>query len=127
VYWIPDVASAEKVNPNTAGLPTICGATGPVVTLQWTDTTTTGVTTVSYGFSTTAGVTKLERRLCTSGSSTPTRITTIAPNVVQATTTATCGNSTTPCTTPDTNKLLVLTVAAKSGTFTIDASREVTT
>ena len=47
VYWVPDVASADTINPVAPAVPTICGAAGPLVTLQWTDTTTTGVTTVS--------------------------------------------------------------------------------
>ena len=129
VYWIPDVASADKVNPDTVGLPTVCGATGPLVTLQWTDTTTTGFTTVSYGFVSTAGVSKLERRFCVGGSSTPSRVTTIAPNVVTADTQVTCGDRTTACATPmpSANKLLVLKVAAQNGgTFSVDAFREVT-
>lgn len=126
VYWVPDVASAEKVNPT--GAPTVCGAAGPLVTLQWTDDRT-AVTTVSYGFVTTAGVSKLERRFCTAGLTTPTRTTTIAPNVVTADTQVTCGDRTTACATPMplAIKLLVLKVAAKNGgTFSIDAFREVT-
>lgn len=129
VYWVPDVASAEAINPAAPGVPTICGAAGPLVTLQWTDTTTTGVTTVSYGFVTVAGVTNFERRYCTAGSAVPTRTTMVAPNVVQASTTVTCGNGTTysACSTPDTDKSLLLTIAAKSGgTFSVDAFREVT-
>ncbi len=128
VYWVPDVASADFVNPSTAGVPTVCGAAGPLVTLQWTDTTTTGVTTVSYGILTTGAVSKLERRYCINGSTTPTRTTTIAPSVITSGTTVTCGNgsSYSACTTPDTDKSLLLTIAAKTGTFSIDAFREVT-
>ena len=65
-----------------------------------------------------------------SASTTPTRTTTIAPSVVQAGTTVTCGNGTTyyaACTAGDTDKSLLLTVAAKTGgTFSVDAFREVT-
>lgn len=129
VYWVPDVASAEVVNPANAGVPTICGTAGPLVTLQWTDTTSTGVTTVSYGIVTTGAVSKLERRFCTNGGTIPTRTTTIAPSVDTAATTVTCGNGTTyaPCLTPDPAKSLLLTIAAKSGgTFSVDGFREVT-
>ena len=128
VYWVPDVASTEAVNPATAGVPTICGPAGPKVTLQWTDATT-GVTTVSYAIVTTAGVSKLERRFCTGGSTIPTRTTTIAPSIDTAATTVTCGNGTTYslCLTPDPAKSLLLTIAAKSGgTFSVDGFREVT-
>jgi prepilin-type N-terminal cleavage/methylation domain-containing protein len=129
VYWVPDVASAEKVNPVIVGVPTICGAASPLVTLQWTDTTTTGVTNVSYGIVTTGAVSKLERRFCTLGSTIPTRTTTIAPSVDTTATTVTCGNGTTysACSTPDLAKSLLLTIAAKGGgTFSVDGFREVT-
>jgi hypothetical protein len=126
VYWVPDVASADTVNPSSA--PTICGAAGPLVTLQWTDDRT-AVTTVSYGIVTTGAVSKLERRLCTNGGTIPIRTTTIAPSVDTTGTTATCGNGTSysGCNTPDLRKSLILTIAAKNGgTFSVDAFREVT-
>ncbi len=129
VYWVPDVSSAETpVNPGT-----VCGsATDALVTLKWTDDRPgVGVTTVTYAFDTTTPSTKLVRRLCTLGSTTPTRTTTIAPNVDQAGTTVTCGTGTTPsysaCTASDPDKSLLLTVAAKNGgTFSVEAVREVT-
>jgi prepilin-type N-terminal cleavage/methylation domain-containing protein len=127
VYWVPDVASADVVNPSTAGVPTVCGAAAPLVTLQWTDDRT-ALTTVSYGIVTTGVVSKLERRFCINGSTLPTRTTTIAPSVAPSATTVTCGNGTSysACTTPDTDKSLLLTIAAKSGgTFSVDAFREV--
>jgi prepilin-type N-terminal cleavage/methylation domain-containing protein len=128
VYWVPDVASTESVNPGTT-----CGsAANTLVTLQWPDDRPAfGVTTVTYGFDTVGTVTKVVRRLCTLGSTTPLRTTTIAPNVVQASTTVTCGTGASPsysaCVTNDPDKSLLLTIAAKNGgTFSVDAAREVT-
>jgi prepilin-type N-terminal cleavage/methylation domain-containing protein len=131
VYWIPDVASAETVNPASTDAPARCGPTGELVTLRWDDYKT-GVTTVSYATSTAAdGKLRLVRRFCQAGSTTPTRTTVIAPSIA-ATDGAviTCGNGTTysGCGTPDTRKSLLLAVTGKSGggTYSIDAFREVT-
>ncbi len=126
VYWIPDVGSTETVNP--AG--TVCGGAGPLVTLQWNDDRT-GLTTVSYAIDTTSGRI-LVRRLCTNGSTTPTRTTTIAPSIATPGAEVKCFDNTTStwsaCTTPDTDKSLRLMVtgAHGGGTFNIDAVREVT-
>jgi hypothetical protein len=129
VYWTPDVASTETVNPGAD-----CGAAGPLVTLRWTyyptNSTTGSVTTVSYALVTNAGKHQLVRRYCTGGSTTPTRTTVIAPSVTSTGATVTCGNGTTysACTTNDTDKSLKLTITPLSDTtaFSIDAVREVT-
>jgi prepilin-type N-terminal cleavage/methylation domain-containing protein len=128
VYWIPDVASAETVNPSGV----VCGSGGTtLVTLRWDDFQT-GDTRVTYATTTTAtGKTQLVRRLCASGSTTPTRTTVVAPSVA-ATGGAviTCGNGTTysACSTPDTDKSLLLSVKPRGGgnPYEIDAYREVT-
>lgn len=124
VYWIPDVGSAEIVNPT--GI--VCGAAGPLVTLRWTDDRN-GVTTVSWAIDTTTVDRKLVRRLCINGSTTPTRQTTIAPSITTPGAAVTCGDGTTysACTSPDTDKSLLLAITGKSGggSFTIDALREV--
>jgi prepilin-type N-terminal cleavage/methylation domain-containing protein len=129
VYWVPDVSSAEKINPATAGIPTVCG-TGALVTLQWTDDRT-AVTTVSYAIDTTGGTSKLVRRFCTNGTTVPVRTTTIAPNIATVGgATVTCASATTytPCTTPDLDaRSVLLTIKPKNGgTFSVDAIREVT-
>ncbi len=129
VYWVPDVASTDFVNPTAPGLPIVCGAAGPLVTLQWTDTTTTGVTTVSYAVTTVGGERKLERRYCPNGSTTPTRATVIAPNLANPGAVVTCGNGTTysACTNLDADKSLKLAITPKNGgAFSVDAFREVT-
>jgi hypothetical protein len=128
VYWIPDVASAETVNPSGV----VCGSGGTtLVTLQWDDFQT-GDTRVTYATTVTAeGKTQLVRRLCTSGGTTPTRTTVVAPSVA-ATNGAviTCGDGTSysTCATPDTDKSLLLSVQPRGGgiPYTIDAYREVT-
>ena len=100
--------------------------------MQWTDDRSTlGVVTVTYAITTSGTETQLVRRLCTNGSTTATRTTTIAPSI--ATTSGavvTCGDGTTyaTCTAGDTDKSLLLKITPKSGggTFSIDAYREVT-
>jgi prepilin-type N-terminal cleavage/methylation domain-containing protein len=129
VYWVPDVASTEIVNPTAPALPVVCGGAGPLVTLQWTDVSTTGVTTVSYAIVTVGGEKRLERRFCTNatnGNPTPTRTTQIAPNI--ATTNGaivSCAGAN--CGPLDPSRSLKLVITPKNGgTFSVDATREVT-
>jgi prepilin-type N-terminal cleavage/methylation domain-containing protein len=132
VYWIPDVASTENVNP--AGV--VCGSGGTnLVTLRWVDDRAAfATTTVTYAITTTGtGLTQqrqLVRRLCVQGSSTATRTTVIAPNIATPGAEVTCGNGTTysACIANDPDKSLLLTLTPKSGggTFSLDAYREVT-
>jgi prepilin-type N-terminal cleavage/methylation domain-containing protein len=125
VYWIPDVASTETVNPTAA--PTACGATG-LVTLQWTDDRPTlGKVTVTYAITTSGTQTQLVRRLCTNGSATATRTTTIAPSIASAQITCGDGTSYGGCQPLDSDKSLLLKITPKSGggTFSVDAYREV--
>jgi prepilin-type N-terminal cleavage/methylation domain-containing protein len=126
VYWIPDVASTETVNPSS-GL-TDCGGAG-LVTLRWVDDRTS-TTAVTYAITTVGLERRMVRRLCTNNSSTPTRTTVIAPSIATPGAEVTCGNGTTysGCSTDDSRKSLLLTLTPKNGggTFSIDAYREVT-
>lgn len=126
VYWVPDVASTETINPSA-----VCGTGGtPQVTLQWTDDRT-GVTTVTYATSDSGTDTQLVRRLCVSGSTTPTRTTVIAPSVTATSgAVVTCGDGTTygncgPNDTIDKSVLLKITPKNGGGTYSIDGYREV--
>ena len=128
VYWIPDVASTETVNPST-GL-TACGSGGTnLVTLRWIDDRT-GTTAVTYAVTTVGIERRMVRRLCTNNSSTAVRTTVIAPSIATPGAAVTCGNGTTysGCDPDDLRKSLLLTLTPKNGggTFSIDAYREVT-
>jgi hypothetical protein len=97
--------------------------------VQWTDTTTTGVTTVSYAITTVGVERKLERRYCPNGGTVPTRTTVIAPNLANPGAVVTCGNGTTysACSNLDADKSLKLAITPKNGgQFSVDAFREVT-
>ena len=128
VYWIPDVASTQTVNPSGV----VCGSGGTtLVTLEWQEVLTDTYTRVTYATTTVGLKTQLIRRLCTNGSTTPTRTTVVAPSVATSNgAVITCGNGTTysACTTPDTDKSLLLSVQPKGGgaPYSIDAYREVT-
>jgi hypothetical protein len=128
VYWIPDVASTQEINPTGV----VCGTGGTaLVTLQWDDYQKGDDTRVTYASTVAAGKTQLVRRLCPGGTTTPTRTTVVAPSVA-ATNGAviTCGNGTTysACGADDTDKSLLLSVQPRGGgdPYTIDAYREVT-
>jgi hypothetical protein len=128
VYWVPDVASTQTVNPTGVA----CGTGGTdKVTLEWQDVSDDSFTRVTYATRVVLGKTQLIRRLCPGGVTTPSRTTVVAPSVAASDgAVITCGNGTSysTCTAPDGDKSLLLSVQPKGGgaPYSIDAYREVT-
>jgi prepilin-type N-terminal cleavage/methylation domain-containing protein len=126
IYWNPDVASSELVNP--AGVR--CGTAGtPLVTFRWVDDWLPQ-TQVSTWASTTGGSSwSLVRYLCDANAlSAPTRTTTVAPSINPAGTNVSCdaGSGLAACGTNAKPSRVLLSITTADGrTLIVDGTREV--
>lgn len=117
LYWQPDVASSEIVNPPGA----TCGTGTVLVSLRWTDDRT-GTNVASWSTQGPAPETALVRTLCRGG--TQVHRAEVASAIVAAGTTARCDG--TACGTGVTPATLTLDVETREGLrFTVRATRRV--
>ena len=126
IYWNPDVASSELVNP--AGVR--CGTSGsPLVTFRWVDDRVAQPQVSTWATVSSGRSTSLVRFLCAADAlAAPTRTTTIAPNIDGTGTTVTCdaGAGLTTCGNDATPSRVQLTIQTADGrTLAVDGAREV--
>ncbi len=126
IYWNPDVASSELVNP--AGVR--CGAAGtPLVTFRWVDDRLPQPQVSTWATSTSGSSTSLVRYLCNANALTvPSRTTTVAPGVNPVGTTVSCdtGAGLAPCGDNSKPSRVLLSIATADGrTLSVDGTREV--
>lgn len=126
VYWTPDVASSEAVNPSGVR----CGTTGtPVVTFQWTDDRVPQAQVATWAtVPTTTGANLVRTQCSVNALATPQQTTMIAPDVTSSSVQVRCdpGSGLTTCSSPMTPARVVLEVTTLDGrSFTIDANRQV--
>lgn len=126
LYWDPDVSSSEIVNPTGAR----CGTTGaPLVTFRWTDDRSAQLQVATWATTTSGTNTSVVRAQCDANAlTTPVRTTTIAREVVAASTGARCdvGSGLVACGTDVKPSRVNLDVSTVDGrTFTVDGTRQV--
>jgi prepilin-type N-terminal cleavage/methylation domain-containing protein len=126
VYWTPDVASSESVNPPGVR----CGTAGtPLVTFGWTDDRLAQPQVATWASVTTSTSTNLMRLQCDANTlATPKRTTLIAPDVAASGIQVRCdtGSGLAACVSPTTPSRVVLDVTTLDGrSFTIDTNRQV--
>lgn len=125
IYWNPDVASSELVNP--AGVR--CGTTGSaLVTFRWVDDRVAQPQVSTWATVTSGASTSLERYQCASNAlSAPARTNMIAPNIAATGTAVSCdaGAGLTACGPDSTPRRVQLTIETTDGrTLTVDGTRE---
>jgi prepilin-type N-terminal cleavage/methylation domain-containing protein len=126
VYWMPDVASSDAVNP----VGVRCGTTGtPIVTFRWADDRAAQDQVATWATIPRSSSIDLVRMQCSAGSlGVPARTTVIAPDVAPAGIQVRCdaGTGLTSCSSPMTPRRVVLDVTTLDGrSFTVDANRRV--
>ncbi len=126
IYWNPDVASSEVVDP--AGVR--CGTAGTeLVTFRWVDDRLAQPQVSTWATRTTGASRSLMRYQCAAnGLATPARTTLIAPEIETTGTTVTCGvgAALAACDPDATPARVVLTIDTEDGrTVTVDGTRKV--
>ncbi len=126
VYWNPDVASSELVNP--AGVR--CGSAGtPLVTFRWVDDRLPQAQVSTWAATTSGSSSSLVRYLCNANAlSAPSRTTTVAPSINAAATSVSCdaGSGLAPCGNDAKPSRVLLSIATADGrTLLVDGTREV--
>jgi prepilin-type N-terminal cleavage/methylation domain-containing protein len=126
VYWNPDVASSDIVNP--AG--TRCGTAGtPLVTFRWVDDRVAQPWVVTWATTANGNSASVVRFLCAANAlASPSRTTTIAPGIDALATTVTCdtGTGLAPCGTDSRPSRVLLTIETGDGrTLRVDGTRRV--
>jgi len=120
VYWVPDVASAQRVNLNSGP----CGGGTPIVTFSWADDRTGyGVVTASWAAESAGGTRRLVRRLCMNGDlSTPTsRV--IVPEIADPGVTVSCDGA--PCVEDATPEAVRIDVTTPRGYhYSLESTRQ---
>jgi prepilin-type N-terminal cleavage/methylation domain-containing protein len=126
VYWNPDIASSEVVDPSGIR----CGTSGtPLVTVRWTDDQLAQPQVATWVITADQGTDALERVQCAGNAlSAPSRTTTIAPHIDASGTSVQCdtGTGLEACGTDTTPGRVVLTIKTADGrTLTVDGNRQV--